>query len=224
MIKPRERFHFDPPIQGKEDWMLELVDLEVYNSVFNITEETNKFKLFKYPDGNSVGVSNEKVRNEIYKDLENTDITATDLQDDIIAPIIAEEYRNQVTKRMNDVIYMRILAIYANSIFQDFESFLRTEIDLVEEAIRLVLDEYISSFITYEIKPGIYAFKEISEAFLKILQPENELLKNSVGIEYDDITRKIKLVVRPGIIAIKFDEQSFLSTILGYSRHWDYKH
>ena len=43
-------------------------------------------------------------------------------------------------------------------------------------------------------------------------------------IEYDDITMKTKLVVRYGIIAIRFDEKSFLSTILGFTSAWDYKH
>ena len=45
MTKPRETFHFNPPIPTKEDWMLGLNDLEVYNSIFNITKEINKFKL-----------------------------------------------------------------------------------------------------------------------------------------------------------------------------------
>ena len=44
MIKPRETFHFKAPIQVKGNWMIGLVDLEVYNSIFNITEENNKFK------------------------------------------------------------------------------------------------------------------------------------------------------------------------------------
>ena len=43
---------------------------------------------------------------------------------------------------------MRILSNYVSSIFQDFESFLRTEVELVEDDIRLSLDEYNSSFIT----------------------------------------------------------------------------
>ena len=34
MIKPRETFHFNPPIHIKGDWMIGLVDLEVYNSFF----------------------------------------------------------------------------------------------------------------------------------------------------------------------------------------------
>ena len=47
MTKPREIFHFTPPMETKDDWMLGLVDLEVYNSIFNITEENNKFKLYR---------------------------------------------------------------------------------------------------------------------------------------------------------------------------------
>ena len=43
MIKPRKSFHFKPPIQIKGDWMIGLVVLEVYNSIFNITEENIKF-------------------------------------------------------------------------------------------------------------------------------------------------------------------------------------
>ena len=149
MNKPRETFHFKPPIQVKGDWMIGLVDLEVYNSNFNITEENNKFQLYKFPDEKSGGVTYEKVRIEIERDLDISDITATGLQDDITAPIIIEEYRKQVAKRMKDGQYMNILARYTSSVFQEFKSFLRTEIDLVEDDIKLVLDEYNSSFITY---------------------------------------------------------------------------
>ena len=98
MIKPRETFHFNPPIQIKGDWVIGLVDLEVYNSIFNITEENNKFELYKFPDEKAGGVTYEKVRDEIERDLGISDITATDLQDDIIGPIIFDEYREQVTK------------------------------------------------------------------------------------------------------------------------------
>ena len=224
MIQPREAFHFNPPIQVKEDWMLGLVDLEVYNSIFNITEENNKFQLYKFPDEKTGGVTYEKVRDEIEKDLDIEDITAADLQDDIKTPIIIDEYKKQVTKRMEDGGYMNILARYISSVFQDFESFLRTEVDLVEDDIKLVLDEYNSNFITYELEPGIYTFKDISEALFNILQTEYPGPSNVIITEYDDITGKTKLVVRDGIIAIRFDEKSFFSTILGFTSGWDYKH
>ena len=35
---------------------------------------------------------------------------------------------------------------------------------------------------------------------------------------------KTKLFIRPGIIAIGFDEKSFFSTILGFTPVWDYEH
>ena len=65
MIKPRETFHFKPPIQFKGDWMTGLTNLEVYNSIFNITEENNKFELYNFPDEKSGGFTYEKVKNEI---------------------------------------------------------------------------------------------------------------------------------------------------------------
>ena len=45
-----------------------------------------------------------------------------------------------------------------------------------------------------------------------------------MDIEYDDITMKTKLKVRAMIIAIRFDEKSFFSTVLGFTPGWDYKH
>ena len=48
MTKPRETFHFNPPIQIKEDWIIGLTDLDVYNSIFNLTEDkkNSDFKNF----------------------------------------------------------------------------------------------------------------------------------------------------------------------------------
>ena len=39
MIKPREIFHFTAPVHIKGDWLIGLTDLEVYNSIFNETEQ-----------------------------------------------------------------------------------------------------------------------------------------------------------------------------------------
>ena len=80
MIKPGKTFHFKPALQIKGDWMIGLVDLEVYNSIFIITEENNKFELYKFPDEKSGGICYIKVRDDIEKDLGISEITATDLQ------------------------------------------------------------------------------------------------------------------------------------------------
>ena len=57
MVKPRETIHFNPTLEVKEFWMIGLVDLEVYNSFFNKSEENNKFKLYNNLNGKSVSVS-----------------------------------------------------------------------------------------------------------------------------------------------------------------------
>ena len=62
--------------------MLALTILKVHNSICDLTEENNKVKRFIFPYGEIGGVSYEKVRDEIDKDLEVTYITVIDLQDD----------------------------------------------------------------------------------------------------------------------------------------------
>ena len=222
-IKSKQTFHFKPPIPIEGSWMIGLTSLVLYNSIFSITEK-NKFELYKFPDQKIGGVSYTKVRDEIKRDLDISDITATGLQDDLIGPIIIVEYREQVTKRMEDGAYMNILTFFHRSVFQDFESFLTTEIDLVEDDVRLVLDKYRSSFIIYEIQPGNDTFKDLSEALFNILQLEYPESSSKIDIEVDDITRKTKLVVKCGFIAIKFNGKSFFSSILGFTPGWDYKH
>ena len=61
MIKPKNFFHFNPPISIEGSWMIGLIDLEVYNSIFNITEQNTKLNLYKFPDEKSGGVTYGKV-------------------------------------------------------------------------------------------------------------------------------------------------------------------
>ena len=70
MIRPGETFHFIPPVEVKEDWMIGLTDLELYNSFFDVSEENNKIELYKFPDEKSGGISYTKVKDEIEKDLD----------------------------------------------------------------------------------------------------------------------------------------------------------
>ena len=102
MIKPKETFHFKPPVQINGDWMIGLSSLEVYNSIFNIPEEKNKFEFYIFADKKAGGISYIKVRDEIEKDMDISDITASDIEDDIVSPNIIENYRENVTKRMKD--------------------------------------------------------------------------------------------------------------------------
>ena len=119
---------------------------------------------------------------------------------------------------------MNTLAIYNSSVFQDFESFLRTQIDLVEDDIKLVLEKYNSIFITYELEPGIYSYRKFSEALFNILHLEYSSSDSEFLLRLDVITKKTELVVNSGITAIRFDEKLFFNTIVGFTPGWDYKH
>ena len=86
--------------------------------------------------------------------------------------------------------YMDILAGYIRSILQDIESSPRTEVDLVKNYIKMVLDEFNSSFTTYKIHAGFYAFRDLSEAPLKILQSEKHGDHDAIRIEFVDVSMK----------------------------------
>ena len=49
MTKQKESFSFDVPLQLNEKWMMGVTSLEVYNTVYKITEKNNKLQiLLKY--------------------------------------------------------------------------------------------------------------------------------------------------------------------------------
>ena len=64
---------------------------------------------------------------------------------------------------------------YARSPFREFESYLITVVGLDEDDIQLILKQYNSTFVTYELSPGIYTNKDISEAVYTIGDHEGTL-------------------------------------------------
>ena len=46
MVKSRKTFHFIPPLELEEDWMIGLTSLEVYNSLHKITKSNNKLEVY----------------------------------------------------------------------------------------------------------------------------------------------------------------------------------
>ena len=57
----KKTFSLKPPIQIERSRMIGLTSPEVYNSIFEITEEHNNFELYSFPDSMSGGVSYGKV-------------------------------------------------------------------------------------------------------------------------------------------------------------------
>ena len=222
LIKPRQTFHFNPPIQTKGDWMIGLVDLEVYNSIFNITEKNNKFELYR-DSSNKFGFL--ELKDELEEILNIPRISQKHLLDDEIGPRIIDEFHKLSHEKINSDGYMILLLGYSRSLFRDFESFLRIVVGLDEEDIQLILKQYNSHFITYELSPGIYTIQDISDA-IRTFSGHSEIIES----EYDDITMKTKIILKYkgeqdkfGLGTLRFDELSFFHTLLRFGPFWDYK-
>ena len=218
ILKPRETFHFNPPIQTEGDWMLGLIGLEIYNSIFNITKEKNKFEL--YTDTFDE-FSFHELQDEVAELLNIPTITDDHLDDKATADRIAETYRNLRSDKSSHDGYTILLMGYARSPFRDFESYLRIVIGLEEENIRLILKQYNEKFITYELDPGNYTIEDLKKAVYPLGDHEGTL-----QIEYDHTNKKVKLILtRFGKTfgTLRFDKKSFFHTLLGFIPYWDYK-
>ena len=218
MLKPREIFRFNPPIHTKGDWMLGLIDVEVYNSIFNITEENNKFEL--YTDTFDE-FSFQELKDEVEEILNIPEITDGHLEDETLAPRIAETYWKLRSDKSKHDGYTILLMGYARSQFRDFESYLRIIVGLEGDDIQLILKQYNEKFITYELDLGNYMIEDIQKAVSPLGDHEGTL-----QIEYDDLNKKVKLILsRFGETfgTLRFDKKSFFHTILGFTPYWDYK-
>ena len=222
LIKTRETFHFTLPMEIKEDWMLGLVDQEVYNSIFNITEENNKLEIYR-DMSNKFGFL--ELKDEIEETLDISHITNDHPNDEILGPRIIDEFIKLSNEKKYTDGYVMILLAYARSPFRDFETYLRIVVRLDEEDFQLISKEYNSHFITYELPPGIYSIQEILDT-INTFSGHME----TIQIEYDDISMKSKIIIKYideqemlVLGTLKFDKRSFFHTLLGFIPYWDYK-
>ena len=212
MIKPRENFHFNQPIQTKGDWMIGLIDLEVYNSIFNITKENNKFELYTNTFDE---FSFTELKGELEEILDISKITDEHLQHETIAPRIIETYNKLRLQKSSTDGYITLLMYYARSPFRDFESFLRMTCDSDEDDIQLILKQYNSNFVTYELDTGNYTIEDLQKAVYPLGDHEGTL-----QIKYDDSNKKVKLILTrfgSAFGTLRFDKKSFFHTLLGFT-------
>ena len=182
MTNPEETFHFKPPISIEGSWMIGLTSLQVYNSNFNITEENNKFAINR-DSSNKFGFL--ELKDELEEILNISHIPQEHLEDEIIGPRIIDEFIKLSNEKKNSDGYMLLILGYARSHFRDFESYLRIVVGLDEEDFQLILKQYYSHFITYELTPGFYTIQDISNTnhtfsgHSEIIQVECDITRKS---------------------------------------------
>ena len=205
MVKPRETFHFKRPIQIKGDWMLSLVDLEVYNSIFNITEQNNKFELFTdIFDENSF----EELKDAVEEILIIPNNTDNLLEHETLGPRITKACWKLRSEKSSFDGYAILLMGYAGSLFPDFESYLRIVVGLDEDDFRLTLKQYSANFVTYDLKPANYTIKDLHKAVHPLGDHEGTL-----QIEYDGLNKKTRpILTRSGSTfgTLRLDDKSLL--------------
>ena len=202
--------------------MLGLVDLEVYNSICNITEENNKFEIYRDTPTKFQFLD---LKDELEEILGIPQITLEHLLDDETASRIIDEYHKLSHEKKNSDGYTILILNYSRSQIRDFEIYLRVRVGLDEEDIQLILKEYNSHFITYELSPGIYIIQDISDA-VHTFSDHSEIIE----IEYNDISMKTKLILKYkdlrenfALGTLRFDKKSFFHTLLGHDPYFDYK-
>ena len=215
MTKPKETFHFKPPISIDGSWMIGLTSLELYKSIFIKTERNNKFEIYR---DTSTKFGFLELKDELEEILNIPHITPEHLQDDEIGPRVIDEFLKLSHEKKNSDGYMILLLGYSRSPFQDFESYLRIVVGLDEEDIQLILKQYKSHFITYELTPGIYTIQDISDS-IHTFSGHSEIIE----IEYDDISMKTKIILKYiggqrkfGLGTLRFDARSFFHALLGF--------
>ena len=110
---------------------------------------------------------------------------------------------------------------FVRSGFPNFENFLRIVVDLDECDIQLILTQFYSNFVTYEILPGIYSIEDLSEAVDTMGDHEG-----TPQIEYGDVTMKTNIILNrfsDTFGTLRFDQKYFVIKLLGFTPYWDYK-
>ena len=147
--------------------MIGLTSLEVYNSIFNITEENIKFEL--YTD-NFHKFSVEELEDELEEILSISDITPYHLQHEKIGPRIIEADRKLRLEKSSFDGYIILLLGYARSPFRDFESYLRIVVGLDEDDIELIIKNNIFQVLSLmNYHQGLTRLKILQRLFILLV-------------------------------------------------------
>ena len=197
MNKQKESFSFDIPLDLPEEWMMGVTSLEVYNTVYNITEKNNKLKLFTTEQN----LKEYKFAIEFIPKIKNLCETS-DIE--------------EIKKLINDVNFKKV--VFPNNYYDDLNKI----IDQINQNIKdktNILDLHgigsVSNCLGIEIPPGAYELIDINNAIQQeIITSCGSLLDSDfkINIEADTISMKSVLTTS---YSIYFNSE--LNTFLGFT-------
>ena len=167
MKKQKESFSFDIPLELPEKWMMGVTSLEVYNTVYNITEKNNKLKILLRKD--------------------QLDILAFDFE---LVKKVEYLYKTSVKRGISNI--EKIIKLIVNN-YTTKPSLTKEDFDTLTELINLVnlentknnkgslniiIPDY-NSFIDHvkiELTPGVYELTELNNAIKEEIRRGNDYL------------------------------------------------
>ena len=198
MTKQKETFSFDIPLDLPEQWMMGVTSLEVYNTIYNITEKNNKPKFFTTEQN----LKEYKFATEFIPKIKNLYETS-DIE--------------EIKKLINDVKIKKV--VFPNNYYDDLNKI----IDQINQNIKdktNILDLHgigsVSNCLGIEIPPGAYELIDINNVIQQELINSCGSLFDSdlkINIEADTISMKSVLTTS---YSIYFNSE--LNTLLGFTK------
>ena len=112
----REIYHFKPAIPIQGSWTIDLISLEVYNSIFFINTTNIKFQLYTGPLGTELSYTT--LKDEVAEVLGLSDISPEHLEREILGPVILQINRIlSIEKSQTDGLYYILLGRYLQTPF-----------------------------------------------------------------------------------------------------------
>ena len=198
MNKQKESFSIDIPLELPEQWMMGVTSLEVYNTVYNITEKNNKPKLFETEEM----LKEYKFATEFIPKIKNLYKTSIKGISDI----------EEIKKLINDVIFKKV--VFPNNYYDDLNKIIHQIFQNIEDKTNILdLDGIgsVSNCLGIEIPPEAYELVDINNAIQQeLINSCNHKFK--FNIEADTISMKSVLTTS---YSIYFNSE--LNTLLGFT-------
>ena len=197
MNKQKESFSFDIPLELPEKWMMGVTSLEVYNTVYNITEKNNKLKiLLKDEQLKSLNVDTQLVLNVEYL-YKISDMQSTSGIEKINTFMVDSYSKNKKLTR-KDFNKLKKIIDQINQNIKD-----KTTIIIPEFGIE-------NDFVEIELTPGVYELVDINRIMKQKLS--DSAFEFEFNIEADTISMKSVLTTSNPI-----NFNSKLNELLGFT-------
>ena len=155
MNKQKESFSFDVPLELPEQWMMGVTSLEVYNTVYNITEKNDKLKILLRKDQLDIlGFDTELVKKVeyLYKTPDKRGISNIEK----INKLIIDNYKKKPSPNKENFDTLTELINLVN-----FENTKNNK-----GSLNITIPDYniFIDHVKIELTPGVYELTEINNA------------------------------------------------------------